>query len=235
MAGLLIFGISTLAWATISTLSTSISAIGYVVPALGWSGVQAPTSGTVTAVKVTTNAVVSSGGVVAVISDPATDREVAVHADSAGVVAELSATVGQYVQAGNQLAIISPDVGPLVVQAFFPVGVAREIAPGATADISVSSAPSAAFGYLSGRVRSVAALPATMERLDAVLLNPALAEQVTAHGPVVEVLVQLETASTVSGYAWTLAHGPEYPAVESGEPASVSIVVGHEHPIEDVF
>jgi multidrug resistance efflux pump len=234
LAALLAVVATVIVWACSSTLATSISATGYVIPQAGWTGVQAPVSGVVSSLQVTVNDRVSQGQVIATITAPG-QPVMAVKAVTAGYLAEADTTAGQYVQAGDQLAIVAPSQGALVVHAFFPVDVARQITPGVRTDVALASEPPAGFGYVTGQVVSIGSLPATEQYLQEVLLNPELATQVTAKGPVVDVLISLDPAKTPSGYKWSLGHGPPYSPLSGGLSTTVSIVVARQHPIQYVF
>jgi multidrug resistance efflux pump len=234
LAALLAVVSGVVVWACSSTLATSITATGYVVPQAGWTGVQAPVSGVVSVLDVAVNARVSRGQIIATVT-AAGQRGLVARAETAGYVAEADVTAGQYVQAGDQLAIVAPEGGTLVVHAFFPVDVARQIAPGVATDVALASEPPAGFGYVTGRVVSIGSLPATEQYLQEVLLNPQLATQVTAKGPVVDVLVALDPAKTPSGYKWSLGHGPPYSPLSGGLSTTVSIVVARQHPIQYVL
>ncbi len=65
----------------------------------------------------------------------------------------------------------------------------------------------------------------TREQLMAVLGdNTALADYVLSAGPVQEITVDLNTADTSSGYAWTIGEGPDF-AISSSTMAQVAVVV----------
>jgi multidrug efflux pump subunit AcrA (membrane-fusion protein) len=197
-------------WAGFSELPTAVSAGGFVTPSNGWSGVEAPLSGTVQTTDLAVGARVSKGQTLAVINGSASRRSEAVRATSAGYIAEMGVTPGAYVVAGDQLAIITPSSTALVVRAFFPLNSVQEISVNAEADIRVGALPSSQYGYVRGRVISVAPLPATTQDLQEILQNSALVADVEASGPVVEVVIEPEKATTASGLRWTVGHGPAF-------------------------
>lgn len=221
-------------WASVSTLPTEVKGAGYVVPKAGWTGVQTTVTGTVKAV-VDTGQHVKMNQPLAVIADQTTGKQVRIKANTSGVIAETTVSAGEFVNAGQQLAIMSPSRGDVVVYAYFPVNSARSIAPNSATEVSLDGTPTAAFGFIRGRVRSIGALPATSDRLQQVLLNSTLARQVSRGGPVVEVVIALDTAHTPSGYSWTEGSGPSFRPVSGGEPAHVTIVVDRKHPISYVI
>jgi multidrug resistance efflux pump len=220
-------------WAALSSIPTTVSANGFVTPSAGWSGVEAPLSGTVQSMSLLVGTPVERGQVLAAIDGTGGTRPVL--AAAAGYVAEVGVAPGDYVNAGQQLAIITPSSTSLVVRAFFPLADAEEIRPGAAADIALASVPSSAYGYVRGTVTGVAPLPATAESLEDVLQNPALVSEVEASGPVVEVVVTPEGASTPSGLRWTVGSGPGFALLSGGLPTHVSVTLYRQHPLQYVF
>ena len=220
-------------WAAISTIPTTVTASGFVTPSAGWSGVEAPVSGIVESTSLVLGSSVRSGSAIAVIDSPGGRHSVI--AAASGHVAEVSVAQGDYVNAGQQLAIVTPSSTSLVVRAFFPLADAEEIRSGASADIALASIPASAYGYVRGTVIEVAPLPATAQSLENVLQNPALVSEVEASGPVVEVVVAPDVASTPSGLSWTIGSGPGFPLLSGGLPAHVSVTLYAQHPLQYVF
>ncbi|HEX3946188.1 MAG TPA: HlyD family efflux transporter periplasmic adaptor subunit, partial [Acidimicrobiales bacterium] len=177
---------------------------------------------------------VVAGEPIALIT-PSNGTPVTVRAPVTGEVVEVAVSQQEYVSPGTQMAVIRPHDDTLVVHAYIPTGLAHDIPIGSEAEVSPSTVAPSAYGFLKGRVQSVAPFPATQQRLQEVLQNQSLVKQVSSSGPVTEVLVDLETARTPSGYAWSIGQGPSYAALTGGLPAEVTIVVGTRHPISYVI
>ena len=222
-------------WAGFSELPTQVSASGFVTPTSGWSGVEAPLSGTVQSTDLTVGSRVVAGETLARISVPAGSGTEAVRATSAGYVAELGVSAGEYVAAGEQLAIITPSSTSLVVRAFFPLNSVQQISVDSEADVRIGALPSSQYGFVRGRVISVAPLPATTGDLQEILQNSALVAEVEASGPVVEVVIEPEKAHTASGLQWSIGRGPAFSVLNGGLPVHVSITLDSQHPIQYVL
>jgi hypothetical protein len=125
--------------------------------------------------------------------------------------------------------------GGLVALLFVPADRAAGIVPGEDVDLSVASAPSAAFGLLRGRVLSVSQFPLTSAEVNAVLGGTATAGTFGAGvAPrLVTVSLQRDTA-TASGYAWTTAAGPPQ-RLPDQVPAAGTITLGAQAPISLLF
>jgi multidrug resistance efflux pump len=217
-------------WALVSTVPVSVGGTGFFLPKQGWNSVQAATAGIVTVLEVQVNDPVVAGEPLALITD-SSGSSVTVRSPVTGYVVEVAVSQQEYVSPGIQMAVIKPLDDTLVVHAYIPTGLAHEIPVGSDTQISPSTVSPSAYGYLKGRVVSVAPFPATQQRLEEVLQNESLVRQVSSSGPVTEVLMSLEPAHTPSGYAWSIGEGPSYAALSGGLPADVTIVVGSKHPI----
>ena len=72
------------------------------------------------------------------------------------------------------------------------------------------------YGFILGKVTSIANYPASEQRLHNTLRNDTLIEEVTHNNIVLEITVELILdKNTHSGYAWTLSDGPRY-HIDSG-------------------
>jgi hypothetical protein len=222
-------------WAGFSELPTEVAASGFITPASGWSGVDAPFSGTVRSTGLAVGSRVRPGETLARIGIPSSSRTEAVKATSAGYVAELGVSPGEYVAAGEQLAIITPSSASLVIRAFFPLNSVQQISVNAEADVRIGALPSSQYGFVRGRVISVAPLPATSGDLQQILQNSALVSDVEASGPVVEVVIEPEKARTASGLQWSIGRGTSFSVLNGGLPVHVSITLYRQHPIQYVL
>ena len=223
-----------LIWSLVSTVPVTVGGTGFFLPQQGWNSVQAAAAGIVSELQVNVNDPVVSGEPLALITTSG-GTVVTVRSPVTGYVVEVAVSQQEYVSPGTQMAVIRPHNDTLVVHAYIPTGLAHEIPVGSEAQVSPSTVAPSAYGYLKGRVKSVAPFPATQQRLLEVLQNESLVKQVSSTGPVTEVLVALQPAHTASGYAWSIGTGPPYAALTGGLPAEVTIVVGTRHPMSYVI
>lgn len=230
LAALLAALAAVLVWAIVSTVPVTVGGTGFFLPQEGWNSVQASEAGIISVLQVNVNDPVVAGEPLALIT-ASSGTVVTVRSPVTGYVVEVAVSQQEYVTPGTQMAVIRPLNDTLVVHAYISTGLAHEIPVGSEAEVSPSTVAPSVYGYLKGRVQSVAPFPATQQRLEEVLQNESLVKQVSSAGPVTEVLVALQPAKTPSGYAWSIGTGPSYAALTGGLPADVTIVVGTRHPI----
>jgi HlyD family secretion protein len=76
--------------------------------------------------------------------------------------------------------------------------------------VSPSTVRREEFGFIEGRVRSVAEVPSTAEGMNRTLKNRQLAQTLAKDGAPYEIVVDLlADSSTPSGYKWSSSRGPE--------------------------
>jgi HlyD family secretion protein len=115
----------------------------------------------------------------------------------------------------------------MVALLYVPAGQGKRIRPGMAAEISPSTAERAQYGYIRGRVISVAPLPATAAGMRRVLRNDQLVEQLRVGGAPIEVRVALvRDPTTRTGFAWSASKGPAG-EVSVGTLAEGRVVVDH--------
>jgi HlyD family secretion protein len=156
--------------------------------------------------------------------------ETEVRAEVAGQVIELDAEPGQVVDEGDALLRIDAEGGELRVTAFFEAADGKKVGVGMDASVAPSTAESAIWGTLVGKVARVSELPATLEAVTETFGNAQMAEEIFSSGPPILVEVQLlEDPSTPSGLKWSSGEGPPY-RITSGTMSGVSVVVRREAP-----
>jgi HlyD family secretion protein len=111
------------------------------------------------------------------------------------------------------------------------------LAPGMVVHLEPSTARREEFGYLVGRVRSVASFPATPDGMLRSLGNEILAQDLMrrAGDVVLEVRVTLDPSETTfTGFQWTTQAGPEN-KLEAGTPTAGYITVRTQTPLRLLF
>jgi hypothetical protein len=233
LLGLLAVIAAVVVWACVSTVPTTVSGSGYLLPEGGLKAIESPISGTVVRFALSGGEHVVDGQEVGEVRD-ADGHRVPIRAAGTGVVSEAQAVREEYVDAGARLALVQPIGWPAVVYAYLPTKVATSVVPGVPARVRFGAGISAAYGYAIGEVAEVGRFPTTPERLDFVLQGAAVVARPQGGEPTSEVMIVLEqSATTPSGLVWGSGEGP--PAVPVGLPASVELMVGSRHPIDDVL
>jgi HlyD family secretion protein len=138
-----------------------------------------------------------------------------------GTVGEIKHNVGELVRQGAGLLALLPDEASgasavaaaqssLIAVIYVPASDGKKIAAGMTAEIEPSTVRREEFGFIFGRVRSVAELPSTQDGMMRILGNPELVTALSASGAPFEVEVELDRdAKTRSGFRWSSGHGPD--------------------------
>jgi len=116
---------------------------------------------------------------------------------------------------GTALLSLLPDDAPgstepaLVAVLYVPASDGKKIAAGMTVEIKPSTVRRYEYGFIFGKVMSVAALPSTQEGIMRILANGELATALSANGAPFEIAVELtRDPRTPSGFRWSSGHGP---------------------------
>jgi len=231
LVGLLLVVAGVVLWATLATVTTTVSGLGYVLPEGGLTEASTPRPGTVKRLDVAPGQFVRKGDPIAVLSSPG-GAVIAVDAPADGQVGEVVRAIGDFVPEGGEVAILVPLRRP-VVEAFLPTDNAKEARVGDEVWVAPTTAEVSEFGYARGRVASIGQIPISDAGIDSVLENQARLSRVAELGPVIHVVVALTPASTASGVSWTASDGPP-DRVTIGTRAEVKVVTGRRAPIDYV-
>jgi HlyD family secretion protein len=240
LAALLAMVVAAIIWACVATIPTTLSGPGYFLPEGGRQQVEAPATGTLSALSLQVGQHIVPGDVLGTIMPTVPGQAKTAPVDvtspvNAGTVTEVDAAPGAYVTAGQLIAVVDPAGWPLVVYSYLPAAEAAGLPPGLPARVTFSGGIGSAYGYAEGTVESVSTYPVSQQRLNLVLGAGSLVSTVEAQGPSDEIVVQLNmSATTPSGFEWGSGQGPPG-QLPPGLPATVELVVGSHHPISDVF
>lgn len=233
LAAIALLLLAGLLWALLGRAPETVAGAGMIVPASGFADQGTSVTGSVREILVRPGDQVEEGQALATVeADDGAIEEV--RASVSGIVASVVARRGGTTQPGTPLMLIDPTT-PDVAVGFVPAAEGGKVRVGMPALVAVSSFPQAQYGYITGTVRYVGRLPATIERIRLLVGdNDQLPALVTADGPVVEVAVALDAdRDAPSGYAWTIGRGPDA-QVPTGNLASVSVVLSDGSPLEQI-
>jgi HlyD family secretion protein len=231
LSGLLLVVVSVVLWATLTSITTTVSGLGYVLPQGGLAEASTLRAGIVERIDVPPGQQVKPGDRVAVLELP-NGGTFSVDAPTAGRVGIVLRTTGDFVPVGGQVAVLVPD-RPLVVEEFLPVAAAKEAKVGDQVWVAPTTAPASEFGFARGRIAQIGEIPIPDAGIASVLENPARVSAVGELGPVIHVIVDLLPGNTPSRVSWTASRGPSAP-VTLGTRAGVRVVTGHRAPIDYV-
>lgn len=157
-------------------------------------------------------------------------RSVVITSPHGGRVAELKATHGEYVMPGKAILGLlrdrpDADGAPLEAVLYLPPREGKKVAPGMEVSLGPSTVDHETYGFMTGRVATVAAVPSSTEGMLLTLKNDQLVRALSGEGAPFEVRVALATdPATPSGYAWTSSKGPPI-SVDPGTLTEGRIVV----------
>jgi HlyD family secretion protein len=151
-----------------------------------------------------------------------------------GRVIEVRSSEGVLVKEGTPLLAIE-QTGNAITDLEARIYVApmdgKKVKPNMEVQVAPSSVKSEEFGYLLGKVRTVADFPSTAQGMMRILNNEDLVKQLAAGAAPISVQADLiPNAATVSGYRWSSPKGPDS-RIESGTLCSASIIVKRQRPI----
>jgi len=152
-----------------------------------------------------------------------------------GRVVGVSATAGQNVVPGTRILQVEDINLPMAAVLYFSAGLGKKVRPGMTAQVSPDTAPVEKFGFILGKVVSVADVPATPGSMMIVLDNQTMVSSISALGAPLEVAAALEPdKATVSGFKWSSSRGLMSP-ISSGTLCRAHVIIKEERPIDLVI
>lgn len=232
LAGLLTVVLAAVLWAVLTTIPTTETGSGFLLPEGGLRPIQSPADGQLDTLGLEPADHVVVGQQLGEVRT-ASGTLVPIRATGTGIVTELSGVQGTHVGVGQQLGLLEPVGWPAVVYTYLPSVAVSDVRAGTQARVRFAGGIGSTYGDALGTVQSVSQFPTSPQRL-ATILNGAPAGPATAGVPTSEVVIALtQSATTPSGLVWASGTGP--PSVPLGLPAAVQLIVGSRHPIDDVL
>jgi multidrug efflux pump subunit AcrA (membrane-fusion protein) len=223
-------------WSFAGRIPRTVKGAGVVSVPAGLASVGSTVSGPIQSLSIAPNSVVRAGQPVAVVGTGS--KQTTLTAPFSGQVVDLNVTPGQVVQYGQPLYTLQrrfADASNTSVYLFVPSSNGSGLAPGMPVNISVSTAPSAAFGVLHGKISRVSAAPLSTAAVAALVGNPDLAQVLSKNGPPLLAEVALNRdSSTRSGFAWSTPKGPPFP-LQAGTPVTAQVVEQQQRPVDVIF
>ncbi len=99
---------------------------------------------------------------------------------------------------------------PLIATLYVSSADGKRIRKGMLAEVVPATVKREEYGFISGRVLSVAEMPATQEGMQSRLKNQKLVQSLSQAGAPFELIVALDAdPTTPSGFHWSSSHGPD--------------------------
>jgi len=228
------------AWSFNDTIPTQVLGRGILIRGGQLVTAAAPNAGRVTEVMAHAGDTVAQGQVLARIEpaegSPTTDNaQRAIVSPVAGRIIDIAATQGGVVEAGAAAASVEDMGKPLEAVIFMPAASGANVRAGMEVQVSPISLSREEYGFIRGKVRSVASFPSTFQSMMRVLANEQLVREFLAAGTPIEVRIDLTPdPSTPSGYRWSSSSGPPF-AIDSGALCQATITLDEQKPINLVI
>ncbi|MEW5729657.1 MAG: NHLP bacteriocin system secretion protein, partial [Pseudomonadota bacterium] len=163
------------------------------------------------------------------------DRQTVVLSPYDGDVVEAKANVGDIVDKGAELLTVLPartgqaKDDDLVAVLYVPPNDGKKVRPGMVAQVAPSTIKREEYGFILGKVKSVAEIPSSAEGMMRTLKNQQLVEALSGGGAPFEVVVELERdPATPTGFRWSSSRGPEGD-INTGTLADAQVTVREIH------
>ena len=231
--------VAALIWASIGSVTSTVSCDGILLAGPYVTRVTTLEGGQLERLDVNLGETIVAGQTVATLqtgTDGAGDpASAAVVSPYEGRVVSLQAYPGQYLTPGAPVLTVEPTDAPLLATLYLPVDLGAHVRAGQEVEIMPTDVDVETYGFIPGRVVSVADMPSTPESMQAVLQNEFLVQQFSAAGPVIRVEATLSRdPATFSGYAWSSSDGPQM-KLPGGTTCTARIVLERVAPITYAF
>jgi len=154
----------------------------------------------------------------------------AVLAPATGRITELTVSEGQLLSTNQLVLNLETEGRRLQAVVYVPTEHGKKVKPGMAARIVLSTVKQEEWGALLGRVSAISAFPSSPQGMAAVLQNPQLVQSFAGQTPPFEARIELVSAPTDSGYAWSSGPGPIID-LTSGTTLRAEIAVVRETPL----
>ncbi|MES2951272.1 MAG: NHLP bacteriocin system secretion protein [Pseudomonadota bacterium] len=166
------------------------------------------------------------------------DQTTLIYSPYSGRVLEIRVGDGEVAGAGTPILTVEqtgPSVDDLEVLLYLSPQDGKKVKPHMGVQVSPSTVKREEFGFMVGKVRTVAEFPSTMQGMMRVLKNEQLVHQLSAQTAPISVQADLTpSADTLSGYRWSSPKGPQT-RIESGTLCSATVTLHNDRPISLVI
>lgn len=166
------------------------------------------------------------------------DQATLVYSPYSGRVLEIRVGDGEIAGAGTPILSIEQtgaSVDDLEVLLYLSPQEGKKVKPHMSVQVSPSTVKREEYGFMVGKVRTVAEFPSTMQGMVRVLKNEQLVQQLSAQTTPIAVQADLTPSKdTLSGYRWSSPEGPPT-RIESGTLCTATVTLHNDRPISLVI
>lgn len=238
LAALAVLTVAVVAWAAFGDVAITARAQGVIIREGGTYQISAHVPGHIESVSVRVGDLLEAGQVIATVESQGSTapRVITSPFPSPARVLEILVAKEDAITADTTIVSVELLDEEILGVFYLPATVAGQVRPGMAVRVSPSSAKREEFGFMIGRVRSVAPFPSTERGMTALLENDSLVQlfRTATRGAPVEARVELIRGQTPSGFRWSSSSGPPVP-VASGTLALADFVLSDQSPISQVL
>jgi biotin carboxyl carrier protein len=212
LASCLVLVLGIVVWAVTARVGVTVKGPGVALVNGAIATVPSPVSGTVQTLVVNIDDDVQVSQVIGTVTD-AQGQASPLVAPVGGRVLNVAGDVGSTVHAGEDVLSIAQTNGPLLIRMFVTPTESEQVDKGEEAVLSFPEQPE-----VHGKVTAIGSLPLTEQQVADSIGSPALADSLVHSGAVVSITITPDE--------------PPRAQIDSGDVASVTLIVGTKRPIE---
>jgi biotin carboxyl carrier protein len=216
LAACLVLVAGMLVWSVTAEVGVTVGGTGVALQNGAIATVRSPATGTVQTLAVNVGQQVTAGQPVGSVAD-AQQNIYPLIAPVAGQVLAVNESVGSPIESGGHVVSLAQTSGPMLIKVFLTPSQAQQIDVGMRAILAFSGGPT-----VDGNVVTIGALPLTVDEAADSIGNAALALLLVKGDTVVPVTIAPEP-------------GDDAASIESGDVATVTLIIGSNHPISYIF
>lgn len=234
--------IAALIWGVWGSVSYKVYGKGIILNSEGISKIQSDISGRVTDIKVIKGNYVRKGTVLAEITLKDENNEEIrreIKAVNAGFIIDVLKREGEFLEQGESIFSIEikeKDFIELVVYSYVAAENGKDLKKGMFVEMEVGNFKKEEYGFLLGRIKSIAPYPATKNGMIHTIGNENLVSEFLQEGSVVEVEIELITGGkdSNSGYMWSANRNPRI-FIQTGTLCKVGVTTRNIRPVNLIF
>jgi len=232
LAALTALTLAVVLWSVFGSVATSVRTQGVVIREGGNYIIRANTTGRLADLKVQRGDRLSPGQVIATLAPEAGAMTTVSSPFGSAEVVEVLAVKQDRLTPDTPVAAVELVDEELRGLLYVPASVAAQVQPDMAVQVSPASVKREEFGFILGRVRTVAQFPSTQRGMTASLGNESLVQHFlsAAGGAPVEIEVELLGDRTPSGFKWSTSNGPPT-KIPSGTLSQADIILEEQRPI----
>lgn len=229
-------------WGIWGNISYKVHGNGIILNSEGISKFQSDISGRIVSINVIKGNYVHRGTILAEIEIKDENNKSIISemkSVNSGFIIDIFKREGEFIEQGDSLfgiEIKENDFIDLTVYSYISAENGKDIKKGMFVEMEVGNFKKEEYGFLLGRIKSIAPYPATKEGMIHTIGNEKLVSEFTQEGSVVEVEIELLPGrkDSHSGYKWSANRNPKI-FIQTGTLCKVGITTRNIRPVNLIF